>query len=116
MAKQVSLVKIFITILIILVITGYAIFNSRFLRGGPELVLSSLQDGQIFTEDLATVSGYAKNISFISLNGRQIFIDENGNFKEKLLLTNKINPVKLYAEDRFGKKVYKDITLVYKKG
>lgn len=114
MSRQGSLIKLIILLIVVGLVVGYAIFNSRFLRSGPEIEIYDLVDGQITEENIINIRGKAKNISFISLNGRQIFINENSEFNEKLLLTNKINPIEIYAKDKFNKEIRKNITLVYK--
>lgn len=112
MAKQGSLFKLTLTIIIVFVVVTYAIFNTRLLIKGPEIEIIDLVSGQKIEEDLVEIKGKVNDISFISLNDRQIFIDENKMFKEKILLTNKINNVKIYAENKFGKSDLKEIILV----
>ena len=114
MSKHGSMFRISLTITLVLIIVTYAIFNSRFIITGPIIEVYNFIDGQKIEGDgLIEIKGRTNNISFISLNGRQIFIDENKEFNEELLLTNKINPIEFYAKDRFGKEVRKKITLVY---
>lgn len=114
MAKQGSFFKTTISVLIVLIIVAYTIFNTRLIIRGPEIELYDVYDGQIIEEDLIEIKGKAENISYISLNGRQIYIDENLEFKETLLLTNNINNIEIYARDRFGKETTKKIKLIGK--
>jgi hypothetical protein len=104
MAKQGSLFKLTLVIAAIAILVLYTLFNSRLLRKGPEITDLNIYNGQVFNEEnLIEITGKAENISFISLNGRQIFINEDKEFREKILLTNKINLVEIFAEDKFGK-------------
>ena len=103
MARQGSLFRLTITVIIILIVSLYTVFNTRLLIKGPEITLYDLKNGQKVEEDLVTIKGEADAISFLSLNGRQIFIDENKMFEERVLLTNRINKMEIYAEDKFGK-------------
>jgi hypothetical protein len=115
MAKQGSLFRLTVTIVTVLLILIYIIFNSRLIIKGPVIEIFDLRDGQVFENDgLVEIKGSAKNISYISLNDRAIFIDENHNFKENFLMTNEINTVEIYAKDKFGKETRKRLTLVYK--
>jgi len=63
---------------------------------------------------VATVSGYAKNATFISLNGREIFIGKDGNFSESIALIPGFSVVTIDAYDKFGKNKEKKFQLVYK--
>jgi hypothetical protein len=112
MSRQGSMFKLTITLLISVVVIFYVIFNTRLLFRGPEITIYELTNGQKVTEGLVEIKGKANDISFISLNGRQIFIDENQMFSEKVLLTNKVNVVEIYAEDKFGKKDLEELTLI----
>ena len=57
----------------------------------------------MFSEPLITVSGYAKNTTLLSLNGRTIFTDEEGNFSAPLLLHAGHTIIEVRAENRFGR-------------
>ena len=48
----------------------------------------------------------------ITLNGRQIFTDKNGNFKEALVLENGYTVATLRAEDRYGRVTHQTQTYV----
>jgi len=113
MAKQGSLFRLVVTILIFLIIVSYAVFNTRLLFKGPQISNLNIYSGQTFSDDLLEITGEATNIAFISLNGRRIFIDEDNKFRENFLLTNKLNTVEIYTEDRFGKKNTKKVSIVY---
>lgn len=97
---------------IAVLIVGYSLFSARHLIEGPRISLVSPSNGQIFTDPLIQIDGVAKNIAFISLNDRPIFIDEQGNIKEKLLLTPGYNIIKLYARDKFSREVIKHLEVV----
>lgn len=51
---------------------------------------------------LVKVLGKAKNATYISLNGREIFIDKDGNFTENIALLPGLSVITLSAEDKFG--------------
>jgi hypothetical protein len=116
MARQGYMFRLTITIMIVLLIITYAVFNTRLIFKGPTVQFYDLRDGQIIEGDgLLEIRGAAQNVSYISLNGRQIFIDEKSHqFSEKVLLTSHINSFEVFVSDKFGKEDYKKITLVYK--
>src|SRR3990167_331640 len=92
----------------------YAYLQSREYLRGPVLTISEPLNGATSTPSLVTLRGTSKNISFLTLNGRQIFTDEQGRFEESLLLQNGYSIMTLEAKDRFGHIVEKRLELVYK--
>lgn len=113
MSKQGIFLKITLSGIIFLVVITYILFNTRLLIKGPQIKDLSVYDGQIIENNLIEISGKAENISYISLNGRQIFINGNKEFREEILLSNKINPIHIFTKDKFEKTDEKKITLVY---
>lgn len=92
-----------ITLVSIVVVTlGFFIFNnSKLFFAGPQIEIFSPENGSSFDDPVIEIKGQARNISFISLDDRAIFIDEGGNFREKLLLNPGISIIKMYARDKF---------------
>ncbi len=89
----------------------YVLFQARFLLAGPQIFVNSLPDVQ--SERLITLEGQAKNIVRMTLNGRQIFTDKDGNFKEALVLENGYTVATLQAEDRYGRRTDHTETFVF---
>jgi len=81
---------------------------------GPTITISSPTNGESVGNSLIELKGTAKNISYISVNDRRIFTDEEGVFKEKLLLYPGYNIISVKAEDRFDRNIEKTLELVYK--
>jgi Glucodextranase, domain B len=100
----------------VLSLVGYSLFNSRFLIKGPEIAIAGVNpitnSIQTNTKDFS-LKGTALHSSFITVNNRPIFVDESGNFDEKLLLSNGVSIIDIYAKDKFGKEVRKKIDVVY---
>lgn len=95
-------------------ILGYAFYQSRNLIGGPIVIVNEPANGSSVSEQLVKISGTAKNINKILLDDRPIYIDENGSFSERLILSKGYNVVRISAWDKFGKKTEKTLELVYK--
>lgn len=93
--------KIGITVFVI--ILAYAVWNGRNLILGPSLKVLSPFPGEEISGNPVTVRGLAKNVSFISLNNKQIFVDKSGHFSEEVLLLPGINIIHINGKDRFGK-------------
>lgn len=81
----------------------YVLFQARFLLAGPQIFVEELPNTQ--QERLVYLVGRAENIVHISLNGRQIYTDKDGNFKEALVLENGYTVATLRAEDRYGRTI-----------
>jgi hypothetical protein len=97
----------------VLLLVGYGLFQSKKIISGPQIEITSPISGSTSTISKTEITGIAKNISSISLNDRPIFIDEAGNFSEKLMLYPGYNIIKIRASDKFGSSVEKDLELVY---
>lgn len=106
--------KILGAIAVVAVIGGYGMYRAKTIAEGPKVFIESPEDGSLLSESLVTISGTAKNISFLNLNGAQIFTDESGRFEEKILLSYGYNVITLEAKDRFGRKTEKSLQLMYK--
>jgi hypothetical protein len=107
--KTGSIITLFVGLLI------YGIFTARHFIQGPQIEVISPATGSLIQNPLIEIKGEARNVSFISLNDRPIFIDNKGVFKEKLLVPPGYSIMKIYAKDRFGREVQKGLELVYVK-
>ncbi|PIP87374.1 hypothetical protein COW81_00665 [Candidatus Campbellbacteria bacterium CG22_combo_CG10-13_8_21_14_all_36_13] len=97
--RKVSLSVFFIFIALGVVL--YAYNQSKNFLSGPQIDIISPENNEKFNKPLITVRGVASNISKLKLNGRQIYIDENENFNEELLLQDGYNIITLHAYDKF---------------
>lgn len=108
------LITLIIVSLILIGLAVYAYSQSKEYLAGPSIQIIEPLNGATLNEQVVIIRGIAKNISFISLNDAQIFVNDKGEFKEKLLLNNGYNIMKLSAKDRFGRAVEKKLELIYK--
>ncbi len=92
----------------------YIAFQARFLILGPRVTILSPQDGEVITENPVTLKGSAYNIAWISLNGRQIFTNQEGFWEEKLLLSPGTSIMTAKVRDRFGREREESIRLIFK--
>lgn len=107
-------IKVIIGSIFAFVVLLYAYYQTRNLLSGPTIEIISPGNGKVFAEPLVEIVGVAKNSSRITLNDRPILIDETGNFKEKLLLSDGYNIIDFKAEDRFGEKINKTLEVILK--
>lgn len=64
---------------------------------------------------LALIKGTAPKATFISLNGREIFIDKEGNFSETISILPGFSVITIDAKDKFGKTAEKKFEIVRQK-
>ena len=85
-----------------ILILGYAFFVSRNLIFGVKIRNVNLTDGSRVTDSVISVTGNAKNAIHITLDGREISVDQQGNFSETIALLPGYNIINLRAKDKFG--------------
>lgn len=83
-------------------ILGYVLFQARNLIEGPILTITEEPTNPISTR-MITIRGIAKNAVYITINGKEMFVDHEGNFTKTLVLQDGYTIMKLRAEDRYGR-------------
>ncbi len=87
----------------LILLSLYVAFQSRNLILGPRLKITSPIQGETLAGPVIKIAGTAKNISFLTLNDRQIYVDDQGQFSETLLPQSGLVILKLVGTDRFGR-------------
>ncbi|HEV7702139.1 MAG TPA: hypothetical protein VGO63_01690 [Candidatus Paceibacterota bacterium] len=90
-----------------LIIIVFAFFRSYDLVFGVKIKNvrvneAALQSGATIPESVMQVSGVAKNAIHLSMNGREISVDQSGNFNETIALLPGYNIMNITARDKFG--------------
>ncbi len=98
--------------LIGLCFVAYSIFQARFLIEGPQITFTS-EIASVQTDRVVTLEGTTANIVILTLNGREIYTDKQGHFKEALVLENGYTIATLQAKDRYGRTHAVTKTFVY---
>lgn len=93
-----------------IIIFGYAKIN--FIVKGVEIKATVERSAD---SSLVQIKGNAENSILLSLNGREIFIDEDGNFSETVGLLPGFSVISLEAKDKFGKSAEQKFSLVQEK-
>lgn len=106
--------KLAVIILLLLILLGYTAYEIQKIVFGPRISIDSPQNGAVVSDSLLEIKGVAQNINDISLDDNKIFIDEKGNFDEKILLSYGYNVIKIDASDKFGSKTEKILEITYK--
>lgn len=97
--------------LAVLVVT-YAGYKFQDFWRGPTITITRPQSGEQFNRPVVELTGTAKRIAFLSLNGKQIYTDPSGQFEETLLLSPGHNIITVSAEDKFNRETEKKLQLV----
>ena len=85
-----------------ILIIVYAVFVSRDVISGVKIKNVNLVDGATVTDSVVKLTGTAKNAINLTLNGREISIDQTGNFNETIALLPGYNIINFKAKDKFG--------------
>lgn len=107
-----TVIKFTCGLIILLLVLAYVVFQARYLIIGPQIVLVE-ESGVTQNQRQIFLTGHAYNISHLWLNGRSIFTNAQGDFKEALILENGYTVVTLRAEDRYGREAKITRSFVY---
>jgi hypothetical protein len=97
---------------VILLLCSYVIFQARLLITGPQVTLDFVPE-TIQTVRTITLAGNTKNITEITLNGRDIMTTQGGHFNEDVVLQNGYTIVRINASDRYGRETTLEHEFVY---
>ncbi len=111
-----SIIKWVVALVSLSILSFYAYFQAQSLLQGPKLEITSPQNGATIASSSPeiVVKGSAHNISFITINGLQIFTDEGGDFARTLLLSPGYNIITIEVQDKFKRSISKQLQLVVK--
>jgi len=108
--------KLVTSVVVLAVALALGLFIYRTYRAylsGPSITISEPANYAAFSTSTVTIAGTAARVQDIALNGRQISIDDKGEFSETVLLFPGYNIETLAAHDRFGHAVEQRLELVY---
>ena len=106
-------IKTWIFLLLIIFILIYFVFKSFDYFKGPVITIYSPRPYETLKGNTFLLQGNAKNAKKIFINGREITINENGDFKELLVNKAPYTLLVVNSEDKYGKK--KEIVLFFGK-
>ncbi len=93
----------FITLLAVLFV-GYAYYQARNLIEGPNVVLTD-EPETVQHNRVVTLTGTARNVVVLRVNGKEMHTNEQGYFAHALVLENGYTIATIEAEDRYGRKI-----------
>lgn len=109
-----SVLTLIIGVVFVSGILGYVYYRSKSFLKGPTISIESPINGSSVSEALTEIKGSAQNVSAITVNGKKVFIDEEGTIAEKLLLSQGYNIISVKAEDRFNRQVEQKLEVIYR--
>ena len=109
-----TLLKRILVALVIIIVLGYTLYQTRNVIAGPQLTILSPANGSTHTDSFTIIKGATQNVSKVSINDRPIFIDTDGNFADAIALLSGYNIITVKAEGRFGKEITEVLELVLK--
>ncbi len=108
-----KIVKIASVSVFFLFIIGFGLFGSYDLIFGVKIKNVNIVDGGKYTENTLNVTGNAKNAKNLTLNGREISINKEGDFSETIALLPGYNIITIKAEDKFGHVDEEDYKIIF---
>lgn len=108
----VRIIKIAISLCVLLIIVIYAVSRSLNYARGPIIFVSEPSNWASIASSTTLIVGHVDRVRTIALNGHPITIDEQGNFKETIIIFSGMNTITLAAQDQFGRTTSTTLTLV----
>ncbi|MEI6864092.1 MAG: hypothetical protein WCK46_01835 [Candidatus Adlerbacteria bacterium] len=100
-----------ITIACVVALLAYGLFEARRLIEGPRIVLVSPRDGSATSSSAVVISGTAENISFLTINDKPAFTDEEGHFTLTLSPPAGYTVFTARGVDRFGRRTSRVVSI-----
>lgn len=98
--------------MLMIALLWYGAFQARLFISGPALMLAP-DTATLHETRMVTIEGTARNVTAVTLNGRPIFTDDEGRFREQLVLENGYTIMTLRAQDRYGREQTLEQPFVY---
>ena len=108
-----KILKIILLSLFLIFIIVYTFFISKELIFGIKIKNVNIEDNLKVTDSIQKITGNAKNAIKLTLNDREISIDQEGNFEETIALLSGYNIISIKAQDKFGNVDEKNYKLIY---
>ena len=81
----------------------YVTYQAKDYLKGPKIYVAEPKEYQTSESSLITIYGKIERVSFVRLNGKEIFLTPDGTFSEQIALKNGYNFVYIWTKDRFGR-------------
>lgn len=89
--------------LVFILIIGYLIYQLNVLIGPPRLTIEEPMNNLVIDKTTIAVKGQSEPGAQLTINGQQIYINEDGGFSQEINLNQGANIIKIEVTNRFGK-------------
>ncbi|MDP2855613.1 MAG: helix-turn-helix domain-containing protein [bacterium] len=90
-------------IIITITVAGFLFIQIKSFLGAPYLRLDNPAVDLITQDESIKVEGLGRHNSYITLNGKEIYLGKDGKFSEEIYLNPGVNEIKAEAKSRLGK-------------
>ncbi|OHA16298.1 MAG: hypothetical protein A2830_00120 [Candidatus Taylorbacteria bacterium RIFCSPHIGHO2_01_FULL_44_110] len=108
----IRVLKIGFAILVMFIIAAYALWRSFAYARGPNIIILGPANYASINSTTTNITGRIERANMITLNGKAITIDEQGNFNETIIVFVGTNILTLEARDQFDRTAWKQIQIV----
>jgi len=98
--KKLSLV---FSIIVIALVFGYFWHQLNYLLNPPSIKIVQPASDITTQEEVIEISGQTESDVYLTINGREVYVDSSGYFRSAINLELGLNILKIEAKDRFGK-------------
>jgi len=89
--------------IVAIIIVVYAIWRSLNYARGPKIDITSPLNGAVITATTTDIVGVVERAHNLKINDNPATIDEQGNFKQTIIVFPGINRLKIEATDQFDR-------------
>ena len=99
-----KIIKIVPILIIVGTLCGFLFYQARLLFGAPSLKVERPALDLRTTDPTIIVEGYGRSNTYVTINGKEVYLPKGGHFSEEIYLNSGLNEIKIEAESRLGKK------------
>lgn len=110
-----KIVTVFLTAIVLIVVGYYLWHQISSFSSKPYLLVKSPSENSIIEDPEIVVEGETEKEVSIEINGQNVYVNADGNFKETISLQPGRNRITIEAKNRFEKSTREDIDVVYQK-
>lgn len=96
-----------LALVVLVLLFGYGVFKAWPLLSGPSLTIESPAPFVTTLDGYLLIQGVAKHTESLIINGGQVYTDQEGRFRQLLLMPAGGAILTLTATDRFGRSITK---------
>jgi len=96
-------IVLFFSFLFLILVVFYFWKEVSFLVRAPFLEVNQPPADIIVNQDKFEIMGKTAPFAILTIEGEEVYVDKDGNFKKEVSLNNGLNIFKIEAKNRFGK-------------